>query len=221
MLKKIIIGGIILAVVTVGVLFLIPWGEYESQVDKSEITNEVVYDESTPIVAPELESGAYYTTVPENASSAEILFHTKGLKDTKGGFNAFKIDFNVADDFTQSALDVVIESKSINTGNAMRDEHLLEEDFFHVEKFPTIEYHANTIAYGDTSYIAQGALTLNGTTKDLDVPFRYLGSASNEGINAEVFEGEFTFDRIAYGQEESSGVGNEVTINFYCELLKK
>lgn len=221
MLKKIIIGGIILAIVTVGVLYLIPWGEYESQVDKSEITNEVIYDESTPIVAPQIEKGIYYTTVPENASSAEILFHTKGLKDTKGGFNAFTIDFNVADEFTQSLLDVVIEAKSINSGNALRDEHLLEEDFFHVEKYPTIEYHASKIDFGDTSYVAQGALTLNGTTKDLAVPFLYLGSASNEGVNAEVFEGKFIFDRTDYGQEESSGVGNEVTINFYCELLKK
>lgn len=221
MLKKIIIAAIVLAIIAVGVVLIIPWGEYESQVEKSDLTNEIVYDENTEITAPEISAGTYYTSVPENKSSSELLFHTKGLKDTKGGFDAFSITFNVSEDFQTSQLDVTIETSSINTGNVMRDEHLLEEDFFHAEHYPTIKYTSESISFGDTSYVANGSLTLNGTTKTLDLPFKYLGSAQTNDLPSEVFEGSVTIDRTAYGQEESSGVGNEVTISFYCELIKQ
>ena len=220
MLKKVIIIGSVLIVVGAIVLFAIPWGEYESNLEKTELKNEVVYDETQEISAPSIAEGAYSVSSKES-SGAEILFLTSGLKDTKGGFGEFTIDFNVSADFIASHLIVEIQTNSINTGNAMRDEHLLEEDFFHAEKYPTIKYEANTIDFGDTSYIAKGMLTLNGTTKALDLPFLHKGGGEKDNVAFEAFEGVVVFDRTKYGQEESSGAGNEVTLNFYCELEKK
>ncbi len=220
MVKKILIIGTVLVVIGVVVIFAIPWGEYESNLEKTELDTEVVYDENEEITAPSIDEGAYSVS-SKTSDGAEILFLTSGLKDTKGGFEEFTISFNVAEDFMSSELSVEIQTKSINTGNVMRDEHLLEEDFFYASEFPTIIYQANAIDFGDTSYIAKGSLTLNGTTKELDVPFLHKGGGEKDLIPFEAFEGTVIFDRTQYGQEESSGAGNEVTLNFYCELEKQ
>ncbi|MCB9223735.1 MAG: YceI family protein [Crocinitomicaceae bacterium] len=219
MLKKIIIAGLIIAVLTVGILFLIPWGEYESELDKSELNETIEYNsDSTINETPSLDAleGFYSVSAGE---TAEILFHTDGLKTTKGGFTAFDIQFAIDNDFTNSTLEVIIKTASINTGNEMRDEHLVDE-FFFAEKYPTIEYVASHISLGDTSYVADGELTLNGTTKSLQVPFLHLGSGGSD-IPFEAFQGAFEFDRTEYGQAEESGVGNIVRIEFYCELVKE
>ncbi|MEX1002213.1 MAG: YceI family protein [Crocinitomicaceae bacterium] len=225
MKKKLIIGGIIVVAVGAAALFLIPWGEYESKLQKSELSETTDYgntekaEEDLPPSLDRLE-GTYYVN-SKKGDGAEILFHVDGLKNTKGGFDEFEVTFEVPDDFKTSQLDVIIQTKSINTGNTMRDKHLREADFFHIEQYPTTEYHASQIVLGDTSYLAKGELTLNGKTKALDLPFKHLGSGG-EGENAfEAFEGVFEFDRTQYGQEGFSGVGDVIRLSFYCELKKQ
>lgn len=221
MVKKIVIGVVIVGVIGILAVFLIPWGEYESQLEKTELSNQVEEGDSWKdnLTLDGLEGTYYVDSTQKNR--AEILFLTEGLKDTKGGFDGFTITLNMPDDFKNGGINVWIDTKSINSGNAMRDEHLMEEDFFHAEKYPSITYNSSKIELGDTSYVAKGELTLNGLTKALDLPFKHLGGGEKDGVPFEAFEGSVIFDRTQYGQQESSGAGNEVTISFYCELEKQ
>ena len=222
MIKKIIITAIILIAVAIAVFLLVPWGEYESTLEKSDIQEEVAVD-STGEVIPSMSliQGEFGVVSGENAQ-AEIIFDVEGLKKTKGAFEKFTIDFSITEDYTRSTLMVNIESASINTGNGMRDEHLLDVDFFNVVAFPEIDFSSSSIMLSDTAYIAQGELTLLETTKAIDVPFKHLGQGENKNGEAfEAFEGSFEFDRTEYGMEEVSGAGNVVTLSFYCELILK
>jgi polyisoprenoid-binding protein YceI len=219
---RILIIGFVLAIVAALVLYLIPWGEYESQIEKSEVTIEEAVD-STGNAIPTLSTikGTYSIESGEDVQ-AEILFHVEGLKKTKGAFEEFTIEFNVPEDYTQSQLTVNIAAKSINTNNSMRDEELLGEDFFQVDKFPEILFESSSVSQSDTGYVAHGALSLMGAAKPLDVPFKHLGSGINKNDETfEAFEGQFEFDRTAYGMEEVTSVGNVVSVNFYCELISK
>ena len=221
MMKKIIIAALILGAIGAGVFYYALSGEYESDLIKSDVETEVTVD-STGIEIPTLSliQGNYHITSGTEAQ-AELLFFADGMKKAKGAFERFSIDFDIKEDYHQSILKVDIESASINSGNSMRDEHLLEEDFFNVEKFPTISFESTSIADGDTSYVAKGNLTLMNQTKTIDVPFKHLGKGTNTNGEAfEAFEGSFVFDRVEYGMEEVTGAGNVVTINFYCELLQ-
>jgi len=220
MIKKLVIGGVIVAVAAAAILYFIPWGEYESKIEKSEVQVEEAID-STGQVIPTLSTitGNFEIASGKNVQ-AEILFHVEGLKKTKGAFEEFSIEFNVPEDYTQSSLTVNIASKSINTNNGMRDEHLMEADFFDVENYPEIVFKSTSVSQSDTAYIAHGELTLLEETKTLDVPFKHLGGGENEeGEHFEAFEGKFIFDRIEYGMEEVTGAGNVVTVEFYCELF--
>lgn len=220
MLKKIIIIVVVLIVVAVGVFFLIPWGEYESKLEKSQVNQEVTVDSSgTEVPSLSLIQGDYSITSGEGVQ-AELLFDVEGLKKTKGAFEDFSVDLNVAEDYTKSTLNVTIQTASINTGNTMRDEHLAEEDFFNIPNYPQIEFNSSTLTRTDTGYVANGELTLLAETKVLNVPFKHLGNGTNSsGEDFEAFEGNFVFDRTEYGMEEVSGAGNVVTVSFYCELI--
>ncbi len=220
MLKKIIIGVIILIVIGVGVFLIVPWGEYESKLEKSEVEEPIAVDSAGTVVPSLSLIDGNYSVKSGEGAQAELLFDVEGLKKTKGAFEKFAINFNINDDFTQSTLEVDIESASLKTGNTMRDEHLAETDFFNVKTYPSIKFSASKVAQTDTGYVAQGELTLLATTKPIDVPFKHLGKGTNKGgVDFEAFEGSFTFDRTAYGMEEVSGAGNVVTVSFYCELI--
>lgn len=223
MLKKLLILGFIVAAGGIAFFFYITSGEYESQLEKSEIIQEEAQLDSLGKLKASLdELEGLYQVKSGKGVAAELLFTTDGLKNTKGAFEDFTIDFEIPDDFTSSSLNIIIETKSINTGNAMRDESLLEEDFFNEPLYPQIEYKSKSISFVQGQYEAQGKLTLNGTTKELNLPFEHLGKGENEnGDDFEAFEGSFEFDKTKYGQEEVKGTGNTVTITFYCELQKK
>lgn len=209
---------VVCGIVTTVIIINNNWGEYESDITKSDLKDTIEFSNDEEVAPPSLDDleGNYF--VDKANGTAEILFHTKGLKATKGGFKDFTIEFNVPDDFKTSELTVKIKTKSIDTGNEMRDEHLMDIEFFDAANHPEITYMSTSVALGDTSYIAKGELTLNGTTKSLDVPFLHLGAGGEGNNKFEAFEGAFVIDRTAYGQQESSGVGNIVNLNFYCEL---
>lgn len=226
MKKKILIGlGVVtlLGVIAIIVVFSMDWGQYESTLVKSEITstNDVDSAGNDLTLTPSFNdlNGRYVVTA--ESENAEVLFEVDGLKNTKGGFDEFDVWFEVANSVESAKLGVNIVSKSINTGNTMRDEHLLEEDFFHVEKYPMITYETNSITWSEGVYTANGELTLLETTKELNFQFSHLGGGTNqENIEFEAFEGSFVFNRIEYGMEEDASVGDDVTMSFYLELVK-
>jgi len=223
MIKKLLIIGFVLALIGVAVFFYVTSGEYESQLEKSEIDKEEVQVDSLGEVKASLDEldGLYQVESGEGVA-AELLFTTDGLKNTKGAFEEFTVKFDIADDYTTSSLNIEIQTKSINTGNGMRDESLLEEDFFNEPLYPTIVFKSTSIIFSKGEYKTEGNLTLNGSSNKLTIPFTHLGAGENEhGSSFEAFEGTFEFNRTKYGQEEVTGTGNIVVITFYCELEKK
>jgi len=219
---KILILGALLGLITIIILYAIPWGEYESDLEKTELTTTVDtlggVEEST-VSLDKLEG--IYIANSENGKS-ELIFEVDGLKETKGAFEQFTVKFDMQNEYSDSRLEVNIQVNSINTENDYRDEHILDEDFFLESEFPLISYIAEEISFDEDEYTAHGEVTLVGKTTTLDFSFKHLGGGTYEddGISFEAFEGAFEFDRVEYGMEEDGGVGNVVSITFYCELIK-
>ncbi|MES2630203.1 MAG: YceI family protein, partial [Bacteroidota bacterium] len=99
-------------------------------------------------------------------------------------------------DVTKTQINIVIDIKSINTGNPDRDAHLQKDDFFYSEKFPTITYVANSIERTETGYVAKGQLTMRGITKNVDLPFSYLGDGKTPmNTDFAAFEGQLKINK--------------------------
>ena len=98
-----------------------------------------------------------------------------------------------------NSIDATIDSKTINTGNETRDEHLKKENYFGVDKFPKIQMKS-TLFGRETNGTFRGyfKLTLKDKTKDVLVPFSFT-QKDEKGL----FKGTFTINRLDYGVGES------------------
>jgi polyisoprenoid-binding protein YceI len=91
----------------------------------------------------------------------------------KGRFTAAKgvILYDEVDP-ANSSVTMVIETKSIDTGWPHRDEHLRTDDFFDVDKYPTIVFQSSRLTRSGDGSIADGQLTMHGVTKPIAIAFR-------------------------------------------------
>ncbi|NDD75276.1 MAG: polyisoprenoid-binding protein [Gammaproteobacteria bacterium] len=64
------------------------------------------------------------------------------------------------------AVDIVIDTKSVDTGFATFDEHIQGEDFFDTQKFPQATFKSTKVVFeGDKPKSIEGNLTIKGVTK--------------------------------------------------------
>ena len=83
-------------------------------------------------------------------------------------------------DLTHSQVDVEIDARSIDTGNAQRDEHLRSKDFFDVERFPTLRFQSRKIeTVGADRLEVVGDLTLHGVTREVTLAVERGGQAKD------------------------------------------
>ena len=90
----------------------------------------------------------------------------------------------------RSSVSIVIETKTIDTGWPHRDEHLKTDDFFDVEKYPTITFQSVAVEQAGEGWIARGPLTIHGVTREIALPFHLVApparrpESRNMGLNA-------------------------------------
>lgn len=103
-----------------------------------------------------------------------------GFSKQFGRFNGTSGHIVMSDDIEKSTVELVIDVKSLDMGNDGWDEHLLSDDFFNVEKYPTIVFKSKKIKMTNKKAgILTGDFTLLGITKSIDLVI----SGFNCGIN--------------------------------------
>lgn len=136
-----------------------------------------------------------------------------GMGSVDGAFSGMKgnITFD-ANELSNATFEVCIDAKSIDTGNNKRDGHLKGEDFFDVEKYPTICFSSNEITKTKDGFKATGTLNMHGISKSEEIIFTY-----RDGI----FTGDLTVNRKDYKIGPSGGfmVGKEVKIQIVCKTV--
>lgn len=137
-------------------------------------------------------SSAQKFTPTDAESKVSFVIKNFGLKvdgQLKGIKGSISFDPNA---LNNSTFNVSVNANTINTDNSARDKHLRKEDYFHVEKFPTISYVSTKISKTGTAgkYTVAGNLTIKGTTKPIE--FDFTATPSNNGYT---FKGAFTINR--------------------------
>jgi polyisoprenoid-binding protein YceI len=83
-------------------------------------------------------------------------------------------------DLTRSRVAVEIDARSIDTGNAQRDEHLRSADFLDAEQFPTLRFESRKIEnVAPDSFRVVGDLTLHGVTRAVTLAVERGGQAKD------------------------------------------
>ncbi|RRJ83403.1 YceI family protein [Aestuariirhabdus litorea] len=79
-----------------------------------------------------------------------------------------------------SAVEVTINTASINSNHAERDKHLRSEDFLFVEKFPQAKFVSTEVKPGpDGSATITGNLTLRGVTRPVTIAAESIGGGQD------------------------------------------
>jgi polyisoprenoid-binding protein YceI len=171
-------------------------------------------------------------TLTIDPTHSEATFQVRHLiTKVRGSFGEFSgtIAFNEAQP-EHSSVNFTVQTSSIDTNQADRDTHLRSEDFFHVERFPTITFASTSVKpTGKNQFDVAGQVTIRGVTKDITLPVTFLGFAKDPwGNERGGFETEITLNRKDFGLVwnatlETGGflVGDEVKISLSIQAVAK
>lgn len=144
------------------------------------------------------------------------------LATSKGNLNEVKGTLDFGSDYTNAKMDITIDVNSISTSNIDRDDHLKSADFFDVENFPSIHFVSTSITVEGDEYVAHGSLTMHGVTKEVSIPFEYLGvqeSPFKPGMFISSLDGEFNINRSEFGITGYDGIlGEEIEVEISAEI---
>lgn len=153
------------------------------------------------------------------------------ISETTGKFETYTADIKAdKPDFSDAKFDVVIQTKSINTNDQKRDDHLRAPDFFNVQKFPTITIQGKKFEkLKNGKYKVHAKVTMNGVTKDVIWDGKFNGMTKDPwGGTRAGLKVIASLDRYDYNLKynsvlESGGlaVGKEVRLSANFELIKK
>lgn len=125
------------------------------------------------------------------------------------------------------AANVTISVYSLYSGHRQRDVHLLTSDFLDANAYPEMRFVASRFRpTAKDAGVMTGQLTLHGATRQVDIPYQILGTATDPWGNVRTaFEGKFSINRSDFGimKHVDGGkgiVGNEVEITLLVEALK-
>lgn len=118
-----------------------------------------------------------------------------------GRFNDFDGSFtHDASNPSASSTEVVIQTKSIDTNHAERDKHLRSEDFFEVDKYPTITFKSTGYKAGSDGDKLMGDLTIRGITKPVTIDVHHVGEGEDPwGGYRSGFHGEVMLKAADFG----------------------
>ena len=167
---------------------------------------------------------AYYKVDPKHTYASFEINHL-GLSTARGTFDRTSGSI-VLDAATGSGhIEIEIETASIDTGLARRDQHLRAAEFFNADQYPTMTFVASRLKFdGDVLVSADGQLTLLGRTLPVSLRITQFACAEHPihkrpacGADAET-----TIRRSDWGMTTYvPTIGDEVTIRIGVEAFKQ
>ncbi len=152
------------------------------------------------------------------------------ISDVEGEFGDYAIHLELdTENLSASSVHAVIQTASIDTDNADRDDHLRNEDFFNVATYPTMEFKSTRIMEKGGDWVAVGDFTMLGVTKQIELDFELSGPIQDPWGNTRVgTEASTTINRQDFGMSWSNAmdtgglmVGNDVEIEIKFEAIRK
>jgi polyisoprenoid-binding protein YceI len=106
----------------------------------------------------------------------------------------------IAEDIEDSRVDVTIDMTTVESGSAVRDEHLRSPELFDVERFPEATFRSVSVTWRGTSGTVLGDLTIHGITRRVPLEVAYEGYARDPwGGDRAIFSAHTVVNREDFG----------------------
>ena len=125
-----------------------------------------------------------------------------------GRFDDFSGTFTYdTEDTSNSAVEVTINTASLDSNHAERDKHLRGKDFLDVDRYPQASFRST--AYKETGFntsVLEGELTLKGITKPVRIEVQRIGNGPDPwGGYRRGFQGSTSFALKDFGIDYNLG----------------
>ena len=171
---------------------------------------------------------ARYDVDPDHSSIEFSVAHMVVSK-TKGRFTDYKGFVEMDPEGLKiKEIEAVINTASVTTMHEKRDGHIKNEDFFNVEKYPTMTYKMKYSRKEGDNIIAIGDLTMLGVTREVTLTGKFNGLVKDPFGNTRAgFTAEGKLNRKDFGMNwskllDSGGmvVGDDITLKLEIESIK-
>ena len=135
-------------------------------------------------------------------SHSEVGFTVRhaGISKVRGRFTDVTAEAHVGDSLAHSSLNATVKTASFDSGDANRDAHVRGPEFFDVEKYPEMTFHATGIEGDGEDYTLTGDLTIRGVTKPVELEVEFTGIAVDPfGATRAGFSAEAEISRKEFG----------------------
>jgi polyisoprenoid-binding protein YceI len=179
-----------------------------------------------PVLAlPVLASAADYT-IDTKGAHASINFRIQhlGFSWLHGRFNDFSGTFSYDETKPEdSAINVEIQTQSVDSNHAERDKHLRSADFLNVDEFPTAKFVSTSFTPNDDGGTLSGDFTLNGVTNPITIDVEKIGGGKDPWGGERVgFSGSTSFKLKDYNINYDLGPASEsVELQLAVEGIKQ
>ena len=111
--------------------------------------------------------------IVDKEASGLVFSGTQTGKAFSGTFSDFNAEITLDPDHLDAAsIIVTVRTKSAVTGDRQRDSALPGKDWFDEKNHPTAIFQSDSISKAeDGTFVAKGALSLRGISKELELPF--------------------------------------------------
>jgi polyisoprenoid-binding protein YceI len=135
-------------------------------------------------------------------SSVGLTVRHMVISKVRGKFTRWNAKVQLdTQDLSRSAVEVVLEAASIDTGVADRDNHLRSPDFLDAQKFPTLDYRSRRVeAVSKERLRVVGDLTIRDVTREVVLDVEYGGRGKDPWGNERVgFTASASINRKDFG----------------------
>ncbi|MFT3850732.1 MAG: YceI family protein [Propionivibrio sp.] len=123
------------------------------------------------------------------------------------------------------SVEVVIDTKSVDTGFDVFNGHIQGEDFLSTEKYPTATFKLTKVRFeGDKPVAVEGDLTIKGVTKPVTLALTSFTQQPHPMLKKDALGANATtkISRTEFGAGKyAPNVGDEVTIELAVEAIKE
>jgi len=167
-----------------------------------------------------------YRLDPDHTYPSFEADHLGGLSVWRGKFTKSRGVVTLDRTARTGTVEVIVEPGSISTGSAKLDEHLRDEKFFDVAKFPQAVYKGTSMKFdGSTPAEIIGELTLHGVTKPLNLEIESFKCIQHPMLKREVcgVEASGEFNRADFGLDygQQYGFNMKVVLHIQAEGIKQ
>lgn len=167
---------------------------------------------------------AIYDVEPTHAFVHFDALHAQ-TSTNRGRFDTVEGSIMLDRQNQRGSVDIIVHPGSVNTGVDSYNDHLRNQDFLHVDAFPTVTFKSTNITFeNDQPKTVAGTLTLLGKEQPVTLNALRFNCYDSPRAKAEVCGGDFetTLMRSEFGMDYGlPGIPDQIDIFIQIEAIKR